>query len=121
MPLKFTPLSDSELELMEVLWDNSVPMETAQVHEELSKIKKRAYTTVATFLIRMEEKNLLKSEKKGRAKLYSPVVSREEYRRFETESFLNSVHRGSKRSLLTALCGTKLSSEEIDELAKLLE
>ena len=117
---KFTPLSDSELEVMEVLWDDP-PMETARVHEILSGKKERAYTTVATFLIRMEEKGLLKSEKKGRAKLYSPTLSREDYRRAETESFLASVHRGSKRSLLAALCGGRLSPEEIDELAKLIE
>ncbi len=117
---KFAPLSDSEMEVMEVLWEDS-PLETSKVHQRLSAVKERAYTTVATFLIRMEEKGLLKSEKEGRAKFYSPTVSREEYRRAETEAFLASVHRGSKRSLLAALCGTKLSPEEIDELAKLIE
>lgn len=115
---KFNALSASELEVMEILWDKG-RASAAEIHTLLPKV--RAYTTVATFLIRMEEKGLLKSEKQGRAKVYIPVITRGEYRRAETEAFLNSVHRGSKRSLLAALCGEKLSKDEIDELARLIE
>ena len=63
---------------------------------------------------------MLRVVKKGNTNLYYPLVTEEEYLRFETMTFLQEVHKGSLKSFMSALCGQE--SERVwdeAELAKL--
>ncbi len=42
--------------------------------------KKRAYTTIMTVMIRLDEKGLLTRTRKGKTDVYSPVFERADYR-----------------------------------------
>lgn len=118
---KIQKISDSEYEVMEVLWANDDYMEVAEVHNALSKVKKWAYKTVATFLIRLNGKGFLDVKKHGRANSYYPLISEAEYIRAQTEEFLQTIHKGSKRSLIAALYDSDTDNDELDELIAMVE
>ena len=48
--------------------------------------KQRAYTTIMTIMSRLDEKGLLTRQRRGRADLYRPVMSREDYQRARARS-----------------------------------
>lgn len=114
-------ISDSEYEVMEVLWASDHYMEVSEVHNVLSKVKKWAYNTVGTFLIRLTGKGFLKTQKHGRANSYFPIISEAEYIKAQTEEFLQTIHKGSKRSLIAALCDSDTDEKELDELIAFVE
>lgn len=114
-----TKISQSELEIMEIIWDMGENVSIAAIIERLPK--KRKYTTVATFVSRLKEKGLLRSVKQGAANVYSPVISRAEYKQRETTDFLNTIHHGSSKSLFAALFSDKLKDDDIDELMNWIE
>ncbi len=118
--MEVVKISDSEAEVMEIIWDKG---ETTahEVHSELLKKKKWAYNTVATFMQRLCDKGFLKIRREGKSNLYSCLISREEYKKSLTREFLNSIHKGSKKSLIAALFDKKLSDEEIDELLNIID
>lgn len=75
-----TRLGRGELEkrVLDVLWGADRPLTPRQVHDELSKSRKLAYTTTMTILVRLCKKGLLEREPAGRAFVYRPRVSRDQ-------------------------------------------
>ncbi len=122
--MKFTELSDSELEVMEVLWEKGEPMSFGElldyfnVHTEKNWKKQ----TLNTFLFRMQQKSLLQIITEGRYKQYIPAMSKEEYLMAESKAFLNKNYQGSLAKMLAAFNGGEaLGKDEIAELKQLLE
>lgn len=71
-------LGELERAVMDVLWGHREPMSVRAVHGELAG-RSLAYTTVMTVLARLAAKNVVYRERSGRAWLYAPRVSRDEY------------------------------------------
>lgn len=117
----FKSISDTELEVMEIIWANKPPVSRGIVEEELCKDKSLAPSTIITFLARLTEKGLLSVEKAGRSNLYTPLVSRQEYLQKETKSFLDRLYHGSISAFAAALSESGISKEDKEELRKLLE
>lgn len=118
---KFIGISESEYEVMEAIWNKGDWIDTKEVHKVLSMVRKWAYNTVGTFLVRLCDKGLLKAEKRGRTNFYFPIISKNEYLAEETQEFVKAVHKGSKKSLIAALYKDELSESEIDELINWVE
>ncbi len=117
---KFVKISDSEYEVMEVIWETgetSVP----EVHRRLSEKRKWAYNTVATFMQRLSEKGFLEIRKNGKSNSYNYVVTKEDYKKSLTKDFLDSIHSGSKKSLIASLFDKKLPDETIDKLIDMID
>lgn len=113
-------LTASEWSVLECLWD-AAPRTAVQLAKELAGRVGWAKSTAMTMLTRMEKKGLIRYEDGGRAKLYYPLVDREDAARAETRSFLSRVYRGSVTSMLSALADhEELSKEEIGELYAIL-
>lgn len=72
-------LGELEAAIMEILWEQAVPMTVREVHALLPG--KRAYTTVMTVMSNLAEKGLLLADKAGVAHRYTPSVSRQAYTR----------------------------------------
>ena len=110
-------LPDAEFEIMRIVWQNTPPMSTNQIIACLDTDNTWKPQTVLTLLVRLIEKGFLESEKKGKERIYTPLISREEYLSAETESFFDKLHGNSIRSLVSTLYdGKKLSDEEIADL-----
>ena len=118
-PIKRLP--DTEFEIMRIVWGNDPPMTTNQIISYLDSNNTWKHQTVLTLLVRLIEKGFLSSDKVGKERTYSPIVSREDYLSVETGSFFDRFHGNSIRSLVSTLYdGEKLSKEEIADLRKWL-
>lgn len=114
-------LSESELAIMQKLWQTEESVTVSQLVEAFSGSRGWKTQTVNTFLTRLAEKGFVHSEKRGVQNLYTVAIPEAEYRSEETRSFLRGVHGGSVQSFLTALYdGDGLPESEIDELKKWL-
>lgn len=71
-------LGDLEADIMELVWKEN-PASVRDVHELLAQKRSIAYTTVMTVMSRLAEKGLLERQQHGRAYLYAPTCSRDEF------------------------------------------
>lgn len=69
---------DLEDKIMRVLWRRG-PSTVRQVHDELARERKLAYTTVMTVMERLWRKDVLHRELSNRAFKYTPTKSEAEY------------------------------------------
>ena len=115
-------LPDSELEVMQAVWDLKPPAERADIEAALAAHgRSMAQTTLLTLLSRLAEKGFIKIEKSGRRSVYVPLTDRHAYQAAQSRSFVDKVFGGSISAFAAALCDSALTREEIDELRRLLE
>ncbi len=115
-------LPDAEFEIMKVVWTNEPPITTSIVMEQLGKEKEWKAQTILTLMARLVERGFLRTEKKGKERIYFPLISREDYLKFETGDFMERFHDNSFASLVTTLYdGKKIKDNDLDELAKWLK
>ena len=113
-------LPDSELEVMQALWELEEPIYRAAVEEKLAQ-RRLAVTTLLTLLTRLADKGFVRVEKDGRRSRYVPLVSRKDYQAAQSRRFVQQVCGGSISAFASALCDSGLSREDLDELRRLLE
>lgn len=104
-----------ELEVLEILWSGRNPMTASVVRSSMSG--NLAYTSVATVLVRLWEKGLVKRRGEGRAYVYSPTLTREEWFAKRMAAVLNEAPNHA--ALLAGFVG-KLSKRDLAELRRLL-
>jgi len=115
------PLTDVELEIMQVLWDLERGT-VRDVYEILRERRQVAYTTVMTMMSILEEKGHLKRHKEGRAFLYAPARPRQKVIASMVDEFVGRVFGGSARPLVLGLAkDKKLSAEDLREIERILE
>ena len=114
-------LPDSELELMQIIWQKEPPVSRSDIEAVIKDSHALAATTILTLLTRLCEKGFLKLKKQGRANLYTPLISQREYLASESRSLLDKLYGGSIKTFANALCDSGISKEELLELRKLLE
>ncbi|MHC5002223.1 MAG: BlaI/MecI/CopY family transcriptional regulator [Planctomycetota bacterium] len=122
MPPRDAGLSEAELEVLSALWDEG-PSTVRQVLNRLHRDGRRlAYTTVLTFLTRLEQKGFVRSDKSGLANVYRPRVTRDKVSKSRVKSILETFYDGAAGALVLQLVREqRLSSDEISELQKLIE
>ncbi len=118
-------LPDAEFEIMKAVWRSDEPITSPMLTEKLKYAlsdKDRKPQTVMTMLVRLEKKGFLRSEKKGKERLFYSAVSEKEYMEVEAESFRGKFGSGSFSGLVKALNGgEKISEEDIEELRSWLD
>ena len=116
-------LSDTEYEIMDYVWNLTPPFTTAMVMEGVGNARGWKMQTAITLLNRLTDRGFIRVEApiKGRERRLYPVISREEYLRYETESFVSHYHKSSVASLIGSLRGERFSRRDIDELSALVE
>ena len=84
---------------------------------------KPAYTTVATFLKILQNKDFVRSERmQGRQQRFVPIVSKDDYTRKVMEEVKDNFFDGSKLSFVRYFMKEeKISAEELQELIKMVE
>ena len=99
---KSSHLTPGEFELMEILW----PLGEATVKEVWQKVdpaRNLAYTTVMTVLEKMYRKGILNQRKKGKAYIYSALLSRDDVVNGVLEHVCNTYFNGSATALSAAV------------------
>ena len=116
---KIKKLPDAEFDIMKVVWDNEPPVTTTFIKDQLGKEKVWKIQTVVTLMLRLVERGFLRSEKHGKERTYFPLVSKEDYLKFETGNFMKQYHNSSLFNLINTLYdGEALTDKDIDELLK---
>ena len=109
-------ISDAEYEIMEIIWAAEDEVTTADIIEKLEKDKWK-HTTILTLASRLVDKNVLKVRKEGRINYYSPTISKDEYKSYQADDFLDEMYGGSVKSLVASLYNNeKIDEEDIEEL-----
>ena len=112
-------LSESELDVMLVVWRAQEALDTGEVARRLQKGWK--IQAVQVVLGRPVKKGYLSCEKIGRLNYYTPLVAEADYRAAETETFVEKLYRNSPKSLIAALVQSQpLSKEDFEEIRALL-
>lgn len=120
---KIGKISESELDLMNLIWKNDGSIYFAELQEQLIKMGREWKTnTVLTFLARLKEKGFLKVEKRGRINLYVAVYQKEEYEDTQAKGLIDQFYEGSAKKLICALLRQNhLSKQELKELEEYWE
>ena len=111
-------ISDAEMKVMEKLWEFAQTTSVADITAALnSDGESWTHQTVGTFLKRLEEKEMVHSEKKGKSLYYFPLMTREQFNAKEADNFLKTKFKGSLKGFLSAFSSSKkLSNDEIQDL-----
>lgn len=122
MARKNIELGESELEVIKSLWQLG-PATVREVHAQLTRQGRQlAYTTVLTFLTRLEQKGYVVSNKDGMAYVYRAKLSRQRVAKSWVSSVVDQLFDGEPGSLVLQLMQTeRFEPEEIAEFRKLIE
>src|SRR5881396_2994335 len=114
--------TDSELEILTVLWSRGAST-VREVYETLRRRRKSAqYATVLKFMQIMAQKGLLKRDDTDRAHVYEPIHPREAIQQQLAGDLIERGFGGSmKNFMIGALSARKATKEELAELRKLLD
>lgn len=113
-------ISDSELEVMGVLWDAKAPLPLTEIRIALQERTGWEQSTIKTLLHRLHQKGAVIQEKR-RVYYYRPAITRSEYNEYSTQALIDRLYRGSARNLLASLVSTrKLSPDDIEEIRAIL-
>ena len=108
-------LTKAELNVMNILWSKN----EATVNEiiEVMSEPKPAYTAVLTVMQVLTRKGIVSPERRGKAHVFRPLLSREEYIDTFMQETRNVLFQGSLRSLFSYFVKSeKLSKEELNKI-----
>jgi len=112
-------ISDSELEVMKLLWQSGDAMPVTVIREELQRTKGWEATTIKTLVSRLLGKGVIGQEKRG-VYYYFPLISEKEYNGWATGRLIDRLYRGSAKNLVAALVDSRgLTQADIAELREL--
>lgn len=104
---------------MKVVWANEPPITTNMIMERLGTERGWKAQTVISLMLRLVERGFLSTDKRGKERIYFPLVGRDEYLRFETSSFMRQYHDNSLLDLVSTLYDDKaLTDDDIDDLLR---
>ncbi len=117
----FPNISDAEWQVMKVLWNRS-PLTSTEIISELKSTNSWSPKTVHTLISRLVKKEAIEVKKGSKYNLFTSIVTQDECSRVETKSFIEKVYNGSIQMMLkNFIKDEKLSSEEIEELRRMLD
>lgn len=116
------PITNAELELMQVLWDNS-PLTAREITAQLNSRKEWHRKTVNTLLSRLEKKGALRVDTPDEgARRFAPAIEQKEYARSATSEFVDQVFGGDLAPLVASFAdGRSLDANQIEEIQDLLD
>ena len=110
-------ITDSELEVMHVLWDapeDALPI--SDIRRTLQERRGWESTTIKTLVQRLCGKGALAQERRN-VYYYRALISEPEYNGWATEDLIRRLYRGNAKDLVAALVHSEeLTKEDVDEL-----
>lgn len=113
-------LTRGEEEVMQVLWE----LGKGTVNDIIGRMPdpKPKYTTVATFIRILENKEFVRHETVGKGFVYYPAVAKDEYARTVVGNMLASYFDGSMSNMVSFFSRQEdISARELDEIMDIVE
>ena len=115
-------ISESEIEVMKVLWEKDAST-AKEIIAEIEKTNDWKPKTIQTLISRLVAKGAVSTEKKdAKSYIYSAIVKKEAYQSYANKSFIKKLYDGSLNLMLASFIkDVHLSKEDIKELKNILE
>lgn len=114
-------ISDSELEVMKILWQSKTSLSLTQIRLALTSTSEWDSSTIKTLVRRLCEKEVLTIEKRE-VFYYMPLITEADYHAYSTQSLLDKLFGGSAKKLIATLVDSKqIDRADLEELQKVLE
>lgn len=120
----FKEMSETEQEIMEVLWGSESARTLNELLDFFANERGRVWKpqTLATFMSRLVEKELILWERRGRTRYYRPAMTKAEYDGAKAKTLLDTLFSGSLQSFVAALYdGDALTEQDIAEMKEWVE
>ena len=112
-------LFDSEAKVMEIIWEKG-PLSAKEISLIAADTIGWNKNTTYTFIKKLEAKGFIRRDEPGF--ICTPLVSREQMQKQETESLINRFFGGSKKALFSALIDKEdLTEEQAEELQRIID
>jgi BlaI family penicillinase repressor len=109
-------ITDSELEVMKLLWRTEDALPVTVIREKLQESKGWEPATIKTLISRLVSKGVVRQEKRN-VYYYSPVITEKEYSSWATKDLITRLYNGKARDLIASLVNSEgLSQDDIAEL-----
>lgn len=113
-------LTENELEVMKVLWEEA-PLKVSDILERISRKPKPAYTSLLTLIQAMEKKGYIKHKKDGKAFAYNPLLPQKKFLKTEIQRVAQRLFDSTPGALVLNLVKQEeLSKDELAALKALL-
>jgi len=113
--------TEGELAILRVLWHRNGPTTVREVHDELTRTKDTAYTTVLKMLTIMADKGLVRRDETERSHTYVPVHAEQVVQTSLLNDLMRRAFSGSALKLVQrALDDDTASAEELDAISTLI-
>lgn len=117
--MEIQDLTKVEEQIMQVLWR----LKKAFVKEIVNEFPdpKPAYTTTSTIVRILESKGFIGHHAYGRTHQYYPLISKEQYKEYETSKLLDNYYGNSaKRMFSFFVKEEKLDMKDMDEILQMI-
>lgn len=114
-------LTDTEWIIMMLLWEKS-PLTCRQIEDDLKEETGWSRHTIISFLKRMQKKNYIRMEEANPARLYYPLLDKNETVLQETRSFAKKIFDGKMGLLVSSLVDSEdITKDEINSMLQSLK
>ena len=117
-------LTKAEMEIMNVLWERGEGMTTHEIIEEYPE-PKPAYSTIATFLKILTNKNFIHSRKQeggGKTFVFTPTISREAYTNRVMKEVKSTFFGNSLKSMLSFFAKQEeVSEKDLQDIMEMIK
>lgn len=110
--------TESELEILQILWTNGLAT-VREVHEEMAATKDVGYTTTLKLMQIMNEKGLVKRDNSMRTHIYQAAVNKEKTQKHLLSKIIDNLFGGSPTQLVIQALGDESHKTSKDELQKI--
>lgn len=114
-------ISEAEYEIMKILWEE-YPLSTNEICERAQQTHSWNQKTIHTLLSRLNNKQVISYEKRGRMYYYFPVISQNKYLEQENHHFLDRFYNGKAAPMLSALLSNEtLTDSDLQEMYDMIQ
>ena len=111
----------SELEILQVLWDNG-PLTVREVNSELLKQREVNYTTTLKQMQLLADKGMLSRDERPMKHIYSAAVEEQPVKAQLLKKFVDSTYKGSASKLVLQLLGNENTSrQELQDIKDMIK
>lgn len=125
MSKKETTPSESEWQIMEILWNSGTPLTSSEIIQKLEGRADMTPRMIRVLLNRLCQKGVISyvvDENDARVYIYSPLKSKEECLNEKSRRFADSYFSGSYANAAAALLkNVSLTETQLEELTEILE